>query len=60
MVDLVGMLGILCRYTGNLLFPREWIEPLKECVLGYKYWEDEPGYEVVEYHKGGAAILFPF
>jgi hypothetical protein len=38
---LVGLLGALYRYGAQASFPQELEQPLKECVLGFRYWHDE-------------------
>jgi hypothetical protein len=56
--DLVGLLGVLHRYGDHPGFPEELREPLEACVLGFKYWADEPGEDVMWYWSENHQILF--
>ena len=42
-LNLVGLLGMMHRYMASSLFPSQLKQPLQACVLGFKYWHDEPG-----------------
>ncbi|HSR35301.1 MAG TPA: hypothetical protein VLY63_32425, partial [Anaerolineae bacterium] len=55
---LVGLLGALHRYGDHPEFPEELREPLETCVLGFKYWVDEPGEDVMWYWSENHQILF--
>ena len=39
-------------------FPPELIQPLRECILGFKYWNDEPGSDAMCYTTENHSILF--
>ncbi len=56
--DLVGILGILARYTEDEHFPADLVAPLEECVLNFKYWDDEPGADAMCYRTENHSILF--
>jgi hypothetical protein len=55
---LVGLLGVMYRYAGREGFPGEFKQPLQECVLGFKYWDDEPGADAMCYRTENHSILF--
>jgi hypothetical protein len=55
---LVGLLGVLYRYGDHPEFLEELREPLERCVLGFKYWADEPGEDVMWYWSENHQILF--
>ncbi|RPI96307.1 MAG: hypothetical protein EHM40_01630, partial [Chloroflexi bacterium] len=55
---LCGLLGMLYRYADNEDFPSELRRPLEECVLGFRYWEDEPGSDAMDYHSESHSLLF--
>jgi hypothetical protein len=58
-VALCGLLGMAYRYAERGEFPASLREPLAECVLGYRYGEDEPGFDVMEFGAESRRILFP-
>jgi len=42
--EMMGLLGILYRFSADEKFPADLKQPLEDCVLGFKYWQDEhPG-----------------
>jgi hypothetical protein len=55
---LVGLLGVMLRYMDSNLFPTELKQPLRECVLGFRYWHDEPGADAMCYTTENHSILF--
>jgi len=55
---LVGLLGLMYRHTDTGAFPSRLKEPLKQCVLDFKYWHDEPGSDAMCYTTENHAILF--
>jgi hypothetical protein len=55
---LVGLLGMMHRYWKDPAFPDELREPLESCVLGFKYWADEPGEDAMWYWSENHQILF--
>jgi len=56
--DLVGLLGVLHRYAGEEGFPDSLREPLRECVLNFRYWYDEPGTDAMCFGTENHSILF--
>ncbi len=56
--QLCGLLGMIYRYADNDNFPADLREPLEECVLGFRYWDDEPGSDVMDFHGESHRILF--
>jgi hypothetical protein len=57
-VALCGLLGIAYRYADHKKFPASLRAPLEECVLGYRYWEDEPGADSMDFRGESSRILF--
>jgi hypothetical protein len=55
---LVGLLGLMYRHMDTGAFPSKLREPLKQCVLNFKYWHDEPGSDAMCYTTENHAILF--
>ena len=56
--DMVGLLGMLLRYGDDPNFPHALRTPLVDCVLGFKYWMDEPGEDAMCYWTENHQILF--
>ncbi|MEJ5311927.1 MAG: hypothetical protein WHX52_19355 [Anaerolineae bacterium] len=56
--DLVGLLGVMYRYMNQEQFPAALKAPLKDCVLNFKYWHDEPGVDAMCYTTENHSILF--
>ena len=55
---MVGLLGMLHRYAYDPAFPPELKSPLEQCVLGFKYWMDEPGSDAMCFWSENHQILF--
>ena len=36
-LDLLGLLGMLYRFSEHAEYPKELVQPLEECILGYPY-----------------------
>jgi hypothetical protein len=57
-LNMVGLLGVIHRYLDNPDLPEKLRAPLEECVLGFKYWRDEPGSDAMDYCSESHQILF--
>ncbi|MGN6757123.1 MAG: hypothetical protein ACTHMJ_12125, partial [Thermomicrobiales bacterium] len=55
---LAGLLGLLLRHGADPAFPAGLRRQLRECVLGFKYWIDEPGADAMCYWTENHQILF--
>ncbi len=55
---MVGLLGLLHRYQDAPVFPQSLKDALEACVLGFKYWMDEPGSDAMCYWSENHQILF--
>jgi hypothetical protein len=55
---LVGLLGMLYRYGADPAFPPALQPALEACILGFKYWRDEPGQDAMCYWTENHQILF--
>lgn len=56
--DLVGLLGMMYRHGSNPVFPADLSRALEACILGFKYWMDEPGDDAMCYWTENHQILF--
>jgi hypothetical protein len=57
-IRLCGLLSMLYRYAGQENFPASLREAIEDCVLGFRYWDDEPGSAAMDYHQESRSILF--
>ncbi|MGB9752315.1 hypothetical protein [Roseiflexus castenholzii] len=55
---LIGLLGALLRYGNDERFPATLREPLEACILGFRYWADEPGVDAMWFWSENHRILF--
>lgn len=55
---LCGLLGMLYRFGEDPNFPPELKHSLEECILNFKYWDDEPGSDSMCYRTENHSILF--
>lgn len=46
-VELVGLLGLLYRFSEHEQFPKDLLQPLEDCILNYSY-DDKPGLQIAE------------
>jgi len=56
--DLIGLLGLLYRFSDHESFPNEVRQPLEDCILGFRYWADEPGDDGMWFWSENHQILF--
>jgi hypothetical protein len=56
--SLVGLLGAFLRYGDNDHFPAALRAPLEACILGFRYWADEPGVDAMWFWSENHRILF--
>jgi hypothetical protein len=57
-IKLVGLLGMLYRYSDSPSFPEEVKAPLEACLFNFCYWKDEPGPGAMNFSSESEAILF--
>ncbi len=55
---LCGLLGMLYRFGEQPEFPAELKQPLEDCILNFKYWDDEPGSDAMCYRTENHSLLF--
>lgn len=55
---LTGLLGALYRYGEQAEFPTAVKEALETCILGFRYWMDEPGQDIMCFWTENHQILF--
>jgi len=58
-INLVGLLGMVYRYSDIPSFPARLKQPLEDCILNFRYWLDEPGNDALEFTSESQGILFP-
>jgi len=57
-LQLAGLLGMIYRFSANPGFPEEIRQPLEECVWNYRYGQDEPGHDFLDFSRECDRILF--
>jgi hypothetical protein len=55
---LCGLLGMVYRYADKPEFPPSLKQPLEDCILNFKYWDDEPGSDAMCYRTENHSLLF--
>lgn len=55
---LVGLLGAVFRYGDDERFPADVLAALKEGILSFRYWLDEPGADAMCFWSENHQILF--
>ncbi|MCU6791804.1 hypothetical protein OB236_06625 [Paenibacillus sp. WQ 127069] len=53
-----GLLRIYYKHRTNPILPNELKEEMKACILGFKYWVDEPGKSLMFTRSENHEILF--
>lgn len=53
-----GLLRMYFRYRNSEVLPVQLKEAMKQCILGFKYWEDEPGKSMMFTRSENHEILF--
>lgn len=56
--DMLDLLGILIRHGGNPSFPPQLKPLIESCILGFKYWVDEPGSVAMTFGSENHQIAF--
>lgn len=57
-LEMVGLLNVAYSYLGSPAFPDTLKDRLRECVLNFRYWLDEPGRDAMCYVSESRQILF--
>jgi hypothetical protein len=57
-INLVGLLGLMIRSMDDPAFPEMLKQPLQKCVLNFRYSQDEPGSDAMDFTSESHAILF--
>jgi hypothetical protein len=57
-LHLLGVLAMLARYADQPAFRKELEFALADCVLGFRYWADEPGDDVMDFGRESIQIVF--
>ncbi|MBL7200967.1 MAG: hypothetical protein ISS56_12540, partial [Anaerolineae bacterium] len=55
---LIGLLGMMHRYLDSAYFTAQLKDTLRDCVLNFRYWHDEPGSDAMCYTTENHSILF--
>lgn len=56
--DMLDLLSILIRYSSNPSFPPQLKPLIESCILGFKYWVDEPGSVAMTFGSENHQIAF--
>jgi hypothetical protein len=56
--DVLGVLGLMFRFRRGGKIPGDLKSQLKACILNYRYWVDEPGNDVMDFHSESEQFLF--
>ncbi len=57
-IDLLGFIGILLRLRRKPEFPKDLRTSIETCLAGFRYWEDEPGEDVMDFKTESRQLLF--
>lgn len=57
-VSLLGVLGMLVRFGDAPEFPNELKAPADDAILGYRFWQDEPGDDAMDMATEHTRLLF--
>ena len=57
-LTVLGLLGMLLRYGPNEKFPKWIIKPVKAALLNYRYSQDEPGNDLLDFTSEHSQIVF--
>jgi hypothetical protein len=56
--DLLGLLCLLLRFGRKKGFPKDLKGTLRSCIQEYRYWNDEPGNDLMDFKTESQQILF--
>ena len=57
-LTLLALLGMVLRFAGKAEFP-QWIkDPIKKAAKNFRFWQDEPGSDLLDFAAEGGQILF--
>jgi hypothetical protein len=57
-LHLLALLGMLYRWGEEAHFPADVRAPLAEAILGYRYWHEGAGFDLLDFHSESNALLF--
>jgi hypothetical protein len=57
-IDLLGFIGILLRLRRKPEFPKGLRTSIETRLAGFRYWEDEPGEDVMDFRTESRQLLF--
>ncbi len=57
-VDLLGLLGIVLRFAERPEFPADLKRPIEQAILGYRYGQEDPGTDVMDFEADSRQWLF--
>jgi hypothetical protein len=57
-LHLLALLGMLYRWGEHPQFPAEVRGALEACALGYRYWRDDAGFDLMNFESGANPLLF--
>jgi hypothetical protein len=56
--DVIGLVGVLFRFSRKKEMPKELKREIETCILNFKYWQDEPGEDIMDFESESQQILF--
>jgi hypothetical protein len=57
-VELIGLIGVLLQFKRKPDFPKELRSEIEDNLLEYRYWEDEPGDDIMDFQTESRQLLF--
>ncbi len=57
-IDVMGLIGLLLRFKRKPEFPKDLRSDIEACILAYRYWEDEPGDDIMDFKTESRQLLF--
>jgi hypothetical protein len=57
-IQLIGLLGLMYRFSKHPELPRPVRKQIRECLLNFRYWKDEPGDDVMRFDLESRQIIF--
>ncbi|MBI3958498.1 MAG: hypothetical protein HY328_06785 [Chloroflexi bacterium] len=55
---LLGLLGMLGRFGESSHLPKTLLEPLADCIQGYRFALEEPGSDAMDFHASDQRLIF--
>ncbi|MGE5222952.1 MAG: hypothetical protein ACM3PY_10960 [Omnitrophica WOR_2 bacterium] len=56
--DLLGLIGVLFRFKRSPDLTPDIQQAIEDCILNFRYWQDEPGEDIMDFTGASRQILF--